>query len=376
VSLIRFTKKIFRILCSYLLLRYLAKPRSKEHGYNIFGYFSKMNGQGDAARAFVDDLMKTTDEKFVLLDFYEELHRRIPRREEDKYREYYLKKFIYRTNIFFVALDLLKIVKNRISFLFKHKYNIVAFWWEFESGFEDRIPVLNEFDEVYVFSDFTRDILDSIRDKNFKVTKIKYPFATNWIIEEEPAAIKRRYNLEGKFCFFFNFDYLSGYNRKNPEAILSSLAQEFPDEKQIVLVAKTNNSHRFEEKRTRFLGKVKTLGLTERVIIIEDALSRNGFMTLLNAMDCYISLHRGEGLGLGILQALALNKPVIATNYGGNTEYMNNPLAFGVPYSLIPANDDYGPYVNVKQWAEPDIRTAKKYMREVFRTSTALNAGG
>ena len=235
---------------------------------------------------------------------------------------------------------------------------------------------MNEFDEVYVFSDFTRHILDSIENRNFKVTKIKYPFVKNWIIEEEPAAIKKKYNLEGKFCFFFNFDYLSGYNRKNPEAILSSLAQEFPDEKQIVLVAKTNNSHRFEEKKTRFLGKVKALGLTERVIVIEDPLSRNGFMTLLNAMDCYISLHRGEGLGLGILEALALNKPVIATNYGGNTEYMNNPLAFGVPYSLIPANDDYVPYVNVKQWAEPELETAKKYMREVFRTSTASNAGG
>jgi glycosyltransferase involved in cell wall biosynthesis len=365
----------FIILFNYLLLRYLAKPRSKENGYNIFGYFSKMNGQGDAARAFVDDLMKT-DEKFVLLDSYEELHRRIPRQEEEKYRKYYLKKFIYRTNIFFVALDLLKIVKYHISFIFKHKYNIVVFWWEFESGFEDRIPILNEFDEVYVFSDFTRDILDSIENRNFKVTKIKYPFLKNWIIEEEPAAIKKKYNLEGRFCFFFNFDYLSGYNRKNPEAILSALAQEFPAEKQIVLVVKTNNSHGFEEKKTRYLSKVKILGLTERVILIEGPLSRNGFMTLLNAMDCYISLHRGEGLGLGILQALALNKPVIATNYGGNTEYMNNPLAFGVPYTLISANDDYGPYMNVKRWAEPDLKTAKNFMREVFSASMASNAGG
>ena len=72
-----------------------------------------MNGQGEAARAFVDDLMKK-DEKFVLLDFYETLHKRIPRQEENKYRKYYLKKFIYRTNIFFVALDLLII--SRITY--------------------------------------------------------------------------------------------------------------------------------------------------------------------------------------------------------------------------------------------------------------------
>jgi len=55
-------------------------------------------------------------------------------------------------------------------------------------------------------------------------------------------------------------------------------------------------------------------------------------MSLLNATNCYISLHRGEGLGLGILEALALRKPVIATNYGGNTEYMDNPLAYPVNY--------------------------------------------
>jgi glycosyltransferase involved in cell wall biosynthesis len=333
-----------------------------------------MNGQGEVARAFVDDLIEA-DEKFVLLDFYDNLHKLIPCQEENKYRKYYFKKFKYGTNIFFVALDLLKIVKNKISFVFKNKYNIVAFWWEFESGFEERIPILNGFDEVYVFSDFTRNILNSIENRNFKVTKIKYPFVKNWIIEEEPVAIKKRYDLEGKYCFFFNFDYLSGYNRKNPEAVISALAQEFPDEKKVVLVVKTNNSHRFEEKKTRFLSKVKILGLTERVIIIEDPLSRNGFMTLFNAMDCYISLHRGEGLGLGILEALSLNKPVIATNYGGNTEYMDNPLAFRVPYSLISAKDDYVPYVNVKQWAEPELKTAKKYMRAVFSTSMELNAG-
>jgi glycosyltransferase involved in cell wall biosynthesis len=365
---------IFKILFHYFLLYYLAKPRSNQAGYNIFGYFSKMNGQGEVARAFVDDLIEA-DEKFVLMDFYENLHKRIPRQEESKYRKYCLKKFKYGTNIFFVALDLLQIIKNKTSFVFKHKYNIVAFWWEFESGFEERIPILNEFDEVYVFSDFTRNILNSIENRNFKVTKIKYPFVKNWIIEEEPVAIKKRYDLEGKYCFFFNFDYLSGYNRKNPEAVISALAQEFPDEKKVVLVVKTNNSHRFEEKKTRFLSKVKILGLTERVIIIEDPLSRNGFMTLFNAMDCYISLHRGEGLGLGILEALSLNKPVIATNYGGNTEYMDNPLAFRVPYSLISAKDDYVPYVNVKQWAEPELKTAKKYMRAVFSTSMELNAG-
>nr|NQU93939.1 hypothetical protein [Bacteroidota bacterium] len=285
------------------LLRYLAKPESQQIGYNVFGYFSKIIGQGEVARGFVDSLIRK-GEKFVLLDFFDSTHKPISRLEENKYRKYYFKKFKYRTNIFFIDLTLLKLVMNKFPVLFENKENIVAFWWEFESGFEDRIPVLNEFSEVYVFSDFIKNILTSVEGRKFNVTKIKYPFVKNWIIEDEALTIRKKYNLEGKFCFFFNFDYLSSYNRKNPEAILRALAEEFPTEDHIVLVFKTNNSMYFEEKEINLVDRIKKMGFQNRAIIIKDHLSRNGFMTLLNAMDCYISLHRGEGLGLGILEAI------------------------------------------------------------------------
>ena len=357
---------IFKILFHFSILNYLARPRSHQRGYNVFGYFSKIVGAGQDARGFADELIRNGDE-FVLVDFYQKTHKHIARSEENPYRKYYFRKFIYHTNIFFIDPAQWQKVRKKIPTLFlKNKHNIITFWWEFESGFEDRIPILNEFNEVYVFSDFIWNILNSVDNRNFKITRIKYPFAKNWIIEHDPLTVKRKYNLEGKFCFFFNFDYLSSYNRKNPEAILCAIAEEFPDEAGVVLIVKTNNSNRFEEKEHNFLNKIKNLGLNGRVVVINDPLSRNGFMTLLNAMDCYISLHRGEGLGLGILEALALNKPVIATNYGGNSEYMNNPLAMAVPYSMIPANDDYEPYKNVKFWAEPDISAAKKFMRTVF----------
>lgn len=330
-----------------------------------------MIGQGEAARCFVDELIRN-EEKFVLVDFFNTSHKQITPQEEEKYKKYYFKKLKYQSNIFFVDLLLLREVRKILPVIFKNKRNIVTFWWEFETGFEDRISILNKFDEVYVFSDFIKNTLDSIEKQTFKVTKINFPFVKNWIIENKPLTIKNNYNLEGKFCFFFNFDYLSSYDRKNPEAILRAIAEEFRNEKQVVFVVKTNNGKGFENKENSFAEKVNTLELSDQVVIIPETLSRNGFMTLLNAMDCYISLHRGEGLGLGILEALALNKPVIATNYGGNAEYMNNPLAFPVPYSLVPANDDYGQYKNVKQWADPDIEQAKKYMREVYTKYSSL----
>lgn len=109
------------------------------------------------------------------------------------------------------------------------------------------------------------------------------------------------------------------------------------------------------------------LGLVNKVIIIADLLTRSEFMTLLNNIDAYVSLHRGEGLGLGMLEALTLGKPVIATNYGGNTEFMSNELAFPVNYKLVESDDEYLPYINVKQWAEPDIDDAVDKMRLVYQ---------
>ena len=122
----------------------------------------------------------------------------------------------------------------------------------------------------------------------------------------------------------------------------------------------------FEEKELKFLSLIKEYKLENKVIIINEHITRNQFMSILNYADCYISLHRGEGLGLGILEALSLNKPVIATNYGGNVEYMNNKLCYPVSYKLIPADDDYLPYKSVKLWAEPDINMARSHMRNVI----------
>ena len=376
--LIRFNEfkyKLFRLINSFkfhfyydIFLKYIPRPDSKKAGYNIYGYFSKVIGQGEIARAFVDEMIKNR-EKFVLVDWFNLSHKKISRRERKRYSRYYYRRCIYDKNIFFVDLMSLHEIRKSNPSLFSNKINAVAFWWEFESGFEDRVAILNEFDEVYVFSDFIKNTLLSTSGRSYKIIKIAYPMSPNWQIEESAEAIRTKYNLGDKFCFFFNFDYMSSYNRKNPEAILHALAEEFPDDKRIVFVVKTNNCEGFRNKEEQFIQTINDLDLSERVTIIKEPLSRNGFMSLLNAMDCYVSLHRGEGLGLGILEALAMNKDVIATNYGGNTEYMHHPLAHAVDYSIVAAADDYAVYRNVTSWAEPSKAHARELMRKVVMNS-------
>ena len=97
---------------------------------------------------------------------------------------------------------------------------------------------------------------------------------------------------------------------------------------------------------------------------------------LFASADCYVSLHRSEGLGLGMAQAMYLGKPVIATGYSGNLEFMNSDNSLLVDYTMTELDDDAGAYERGSRWAEPDVEHAATLMRWVYehREGRALGA--
>jgi glycosyltransferase involved in cell wall biosynthesis len=86
---------------------------------------------------------------------------------------------------------------------------------------------------------------------------------------------------------------------------------------------------------------------------------------LLAVIDCYVSLHRSEGFGLGPAEAMCLGKPTIVTNYSGSTDYMTATNCKPVDYELVEIEEDYGPYKAGLHWAEPDIEQAAAAMRDL-----------
>ena len=117
---------------------------------------------------------------------------------------------------------------------------------------------------------------------------------------------------------------------------------------------------------------IKALNLQEHVVIIDKFLTRQEFVTLLSGMDAYISLHRGEGLGLGMMEAMYLSIPVIATNYSGNTDFCTETTAALVNYSIVPCNDKHPAYSLVREWAEPDIEDAAAKMIKVMEGGESI----
>jgi glycosyltransferase involved in cell wall biosynthesis len=94
-------------------------------------------------------------------------------------------------------------------------------------------------------------------------------------------------------------------------------------------------------------------------------LSREQLHSLVNECQIYISLHRSEGYGLTLAEAMSLGKPVIATAYSGNMDFMNESNSVLVPYELVPVGDDAYPYQNDSLWAQPDIAFAARAVREL-----------
>jgi glycosyltransferase involved in cell wall biosynthesis len=86
---------------------------------------------------------------------------------------------------------------------------------------------------------------------------------------------------------------------------------------------------------------------------------------LESTCDCFVSLHRSEGFGLGLAEAMYQGKPVIGTDWSGNTDFMNAENSCPVRYSLERLDQSFGPYSKGQTWAEPDSDHAAWFMRRL-----------
>lgn len=112
------------------------------------------------------------------------------------------------------------------------------------------------------------------------------------------------------------------------------------------------------------------------VIVIDRYFTRDEVYGLLSVVDSLVSLHRAEGFGLGIAEAMALGIPVIATVWSGNMDFMNSFNALPVSYVLKPLDIDYGPYKEGSFWAEPDQKSAVEAMMLVASKSELVEQIG
>ncbi len=247
----------------------------------------------------------------------------------------------------------------------------IIFFWEFESGLKEGHPHLAEETDLIGMSDFCVKVLSETFPKA-SVKKILYPFHFNFLPTESKVVTRARYGItEDAFVVFFNFDYHSSFNRKNPDGVLRAFAKAFPPGKNenVMLVFKTMSSKIHPEEVETLKRLACELGQESRFISIDDYIPQKDLYELTDAADVYISLHRGEGLGLGVAEAMSLGKAVIVSDCSSTTEFCDPENSIPIPCSLkrlTPEMRDHPSFIGVTEWPDPDIDQAAQALRILF----------
>jgi glycosyltransferase involved in cell wall biosynthesis len=266
-------------------------------------------------------------------------------------------------NIFHINGDEVEQTLHRIgNRLPSGAYNIIYPTWELSIYPPEWAKQLARFDEIWAPSKF---VFDSIR-KAVPKPVCHMPLATEvWLT----SFLGRRYFglPEDAYLFLFYFDFRSWIDRKNPFAAVEALEKVCamrPGEN-IRLVIKVNrpgDSSPQEAGFPRFMMAIKQSKCADSVVIIDKVLSDNEIKNLVRCCDGFVSLHRSEGYGKGLAEAMFLGKPVVATAYSGNLDFTNQTNSCLVRHRLIDVEERQYPYARGQVWAEPDIDHAVDWM--------------
>ncbi len=242
--------------------------------------------------------------------------------------------------------------------LWQGRYTIGLWFWEVEDFPVEAHGAFNYVDEIWVASEFMRDTFRKVSPK--PVFKCKLPVLRP---EIDPSLSRADLGLPDRFVFLFSFDFLSVLERKNPLGLIKAFTQAFQPDEGPVLVIKTING----EKRILEMEKLRYAARGRSDILLMDGyLSAIENSTLTALSDCYVSLHRSEGFGLTIAEAMALGKPAIATAYSGNLEFMTEANSYLCPFQRCEVGPENAPYPATSHWSEPDLEAATALLRHVY----------
>ena len=269
----------------------------------------------------------------------------------------------HRVNVLHINADEMAKARRHLGdSFFAGRYNIAAWHWELSRFPEAWLPALEGVDELWASSRFIQHALA----ERARVPVVWMPHPVDMGGGAVPDAVDLGLPT-GQFLFLAFFDFTSFVARKNPLGAIRAFRAAFPPgaASRVGLVVKANGAAARPAEARAFLASPELHD--PRIIVINEALDRRRLIGLMKRCGCFVSLHRSEGFGRGIAEALLLEKPVIVTGYSGNMDFTNPQTACLVDYQLVDVGPDEYPHAAGQRWADPDIEQAAEYMRRVAR---------
>lgn len=327
----------------------------RRSGVLLVGYIEVGFGLGQVIRGLARGL-ESVGEPFAILPYRVNARRGVSDRS---FVRHYDVDGHYPINVLCMARDQTGLAFHVLGRRrMRRAYNILSTFWELASVPPDWRPDLARFDEIWAPNDFVGNALRPHFDGPITII----PTTVDADLQPEPD--HAAFGLErDRRWFLFTFDYNAFAERKNPLASIQAFRAAFPKGCEPVgLIVKSNG---LPDRQAHIRDAIATAALADpRIRIIHAELPRALVTALFNTAHAYVSLHRAEGFGYGMAEAMLLGKPVIATGYSGNVEFTNEATAFVVPSTLVPVPPGAYPDAAGAVWAEPDIAAAAMFMRQ------------
>jgi glycosyltransferase involved in cell wall biosynthesis len=329
---------------------------AREDGVNLIGYARATSGMGEHVR-MVASAIASHERPFSLVD--------VPSAStgDDSVAHWISNDQAFRTNIFHVNADMFPTAALKYG----HGHYNIGYWaWELANCPPEFDPALQLVDEIWGISEFVSDAFRA----RANVPVHTLPLAVKVPDLSASDCRKARFGLEEEpFTFLFTFDAASYLDRKNPIDTVRAFKKAFPTgDENVRLVLKTHGVARvIGNPQAHFLWHelLNEIGDNPRIQVIDRNFGRDEVFALAAACDAFVSLHRSEGFGRNLAEAMSYGRPVIATGYSGSNEFIRVGSAVPVEYRLVPVGEGAYLHTDGQHWAQPDIDHAAWAMRRL-----------
>jgi glycosyltransferase involved in cell wall biosynthesis len=321
-------------------------------GLNLVGYFGFDKSLGNLARRILACL-DSAGVPSAALDYHRSGS------PPTKERVATTDRVRFDTNLIVVNPDQMALFDADYGAVVRPGRRTIGFWhWDVEYVPPHIIEATRYVDEIWTVSPFTADALRAVVGVPVRVVDIPVP-------EPLPAkAAPDGFGLAAdRFDFLVTFDHLSVTERKNPVGAIEAYRRAFPEQRADVglLVKSVNASHRWaEHERVRLAADARP-----DIRVVDSHLDRADQLALIANADCLVSLHRSEGLGLHLIEAMWLGTPTVATRYSGNLYFMDDSNSALIDATLVPVTRGEGFFPPEARWADPDLDQAADWMHRL-----------
>ena len=340
------------------------EPFERQHyadGVNLIGNIKGDNGLGQSTR-LIANILDKSNRDFSIYNFF------VPPGTSMTDRSYDNKiseELPYNVNVIHVnASEFTLAYMDMGKKVWDYRYNIAYWLWELEDFPKEWVDNINLVDEIWTPAEFISRTLRKLTDKPV----VTVPYCVTAPTDESFA--REFFGLPNdKFLFLMMFDSGSIMERKNPLGTIESFKRAFGKEnKDVGIVIKIN------EMETRDIELIYSiLDGYDNIYIISKTLTKVQVNSLTKCVNVFVSLHRAEGFGLVMAEAMLVGTPVIGTNWSANTEFMNSDVACMVDYHMIEIEQDMPPFKKGYRWADANIDQAAAYMKKLYEDKEFYN---